>query len=126
MRWLGMASIAMSVSIAACGDRGGKAPAPVDNWQPAPDAQAIVGNWTDGQTTFVFGANGNYSWDKVVPCGAPPCPVTSTTGTYQVRGNKVYLNPPQGNDITVDFAFENKQSSVRLQEGSASFLLNKR
>ncbi len=123
MRWLGMASIAMTV--AACGDRGKPTPEH-ENWQPAPDGQAIIGTWTDGQTTFSFLENRNYRWEKVVPCGSPPCPVTNNSGTYEVRGGKVYLDPPQGNDIVIDYLFENKQGTIRLQDGSSSFLLNRR
>lgn len=59
------------------------------------DAGALAGSWAAGQTKVSF-EGANYTWEEVRPCGAPPCPVTTKSGTFEVRRGQVYLTPAGG------------------------------
>lgn len=125
IRWAGAAVVAMGLALGACGDKEAKK----DNtptWTPAPDGDAIIGSWSDGANTFTFDSNLNYRWEKEVSCGKPPCPTTATSGTYSLKQGKVYLDPQEGNDLVIDYTFENQQKSVSLHAGSDSWNLGKK
>lgn len=127
IRWVGAAVVALGLSLGACSHETKK-----DNNGPAfvaaPDGEAIVGTWSDGANTFTFDANLNYRWEKEIPCGKPPCATSATSGSYQLRSGKVYLNPPQGNDVVIDLSWADQQKTVTLHSGAdnATWTLHKR
>ena len=112
-RLLVVALAVTGLGMGACGgDEKKKDDGPT--FTPAPDAQAIVGSWGAGDDTVTFDANGNYKWESIVPCGAPPCPVKATTGTYRLAGGKVALDPAEGNDQELGYSFGGNQTTVTL------------
>ncbi len=117
-RWLGTALVTMALTLGACGSSEKKDTGPA--WTAAPDAEAIVGTWGSGASSATFDANGNYRWEKEIPCGNPPCPTQADSGTYRITHGKLYLDPQQGDDQIVEFSFGDKQSSVNLQGGTTS------
>ncbi|MFO0745593.1 MAG: hypothetical protein U1F43_07965 [Myxococcota bacterium] len=92
----------------------------------APDGEAIVGSWSDGANTFTFDGNLNYRMEKEIPCGKPPCPTTATTGTYKVAAGRLVLDPPEGNDILLNFGWADNQKTVNLTGEGGAWTLHKR
>jgi hypothetical protein len=130
-RWYGIAALTMGLALGACG--GGKkntTPTPVEPaFVPAPDAEALVGTWSDGKATFTFNGRA-YKWSEVVPCGAPTCQENEKgAGEYELRNNgKVVLKGGLGDkgDLMVTYAFQNNQKTVVLSDGASTWTLNKR
>jgi hypothetical protein len=91
-----------------------KAPAaPVDNTPTMSDAEAAVGTWASGQNSITLMSNGSFRWDMPRPCGAPPCPIKTTTGTYQIHGGQLHLNPTEGNTLTMPYRIHWAGKNVR-------------
>ena len=125
MRWLVLAVVAMGLAFSACGSSE-KKKEEGPTWVAAPDADALVGAWASGGNSVTFDANGNYRWEKEVPCGNPPCPTSASSGTYRLAHGKIYRDPQEGDDKIVDFAFADQQKTVSLTEDGKSWSLNKR
>ena len=96
LRLFVLASVALTLSLGACGSSEKKKTDTPTETAPTvttrPDSEAIVGTWQAGTTTIKFTADGKYTWNETRACGAPPCPTTSSNGTYQFRNGKLYLN----------------------------------
>lgn len=100
------AFVAFTFSATACGSSEKKAaPAPVNTTPTMADSEALIGSWGDGATRLTFDNAKNYSWGETRPCGAPPCPTTTATGTYMLRGGKLYLDPAEGKDEVLVYRF---------------------
>jgi hypothetical protein len=114
MRWLGVLVVSAGLALGACGSSE-KKKEPVDTGPTAlPVKEALVGGWTDGTSTLKLMAGGAYSWVESRPCGAPPCPSTSTSGTWQLRNDKIYLDPADGGDEIISFDLMDHQSRLVL------------
>lgn len=112
-RLLVVALASMGLGMGACGsDEKKKDDTP--SFTPAADAQAIVGSWGNSDGSVEFDSNGNFKWEKIIPCGAPPCPTKATTGTYTVSNGRVLLDPAEGNDESLTLSWGNNQTSVTL------------
>lgn len=115
IRILGLALVAVSFTFAACGSSK-TAEAPPAEETPAPTmapADALVGTWQDGTSTFTFGADKNFRWQQTRPCGSPPCPVTTSAGKYEIRSGKIYVTL-DGDTEVMEMAFNGDQSQLTL------------
>jgi len=113
-RWLVVASVAMGLGMVACGSSEKKDTGGDTTFTPAPDAQAIVGSWGNSEATVTFDGNGHFKWEKMIPCGAPPCPTTMTDGTYTLANGKVIMDPTEGNDMSMSYSWGGNQTSLML------------
>jgi len=115
-RFIGLSLLALTLSFAACGGGEKKnvevAPAPTPVATMAPD-QAIVGTWRDGSNTFTFGADKSVVWQQSRACGAPPCPTTTSRGTYELRHGKLKV-ALDGADEMMEMSFNGDQSQLNL------------
>jgi len=125
VRWLVLAMVTTGLAFSACGSSETKKTDDTPAWTAAPDAEAIVGAWKSGDNSVTFDANGNYRWEKAIPCGNPPCPTSASSGTYRITHGKLYLDPQQGDDQIVEFTFGDMQKSVSLKDATGSWSLNK-
>jgi len=75
---------------------------PTETEVELPVDKAIVGTWgAPNGATAVFNDDGTYVWETVTTCGKPPCPKSSTRGSWKVQhGNKLYLTP-QGGELAI-------------------------
>jgi len=128
MRWLGVVVVSTGLALIACGSSEKKKNPDGSTFTAAPDAQALVGTWSDGSRTVAFDAGGSYRWEEARPCGAPPCPATATSGTWQLRNGKIYLDPQEGGDEIVEFTFAEMQKTVSLssKKQGSTWVLKKR
>jgi hypothetical protein len=130
-RWIGIATLSMGLALGACGSSKKQAPAaPVEPaFTAAPDAEALVGTWSDGSATFTFNGRA-YTWSEVIPCGAPTCQEKAKgAGDYDLRnGGKIVLKGALGDkgDLMVTFSWQNNQKTVVLSDGASTWTLNKR
>jgi hypothetical protein len=130
-QWLTVAALAAGFAFSACGSSEKKDTTPTaPAFTPAPDNEAIVGSWSDGQSTLTINGNGTYRWDDSIPCGAPPCPVKSTNGAWELRRDKLVLTPSdaEAGADPVAFSFENNQKTVKLSSNKQNrdWTFNKR
>jgi|GEM_PF-1699076 len=116
-RFIGLSMLALTLTFAACGGSDKKkdepAPTPTPVATMSPD-QALIGTWKDGSNTFVFGADKSFKWMQTRPCGAPPCPTTTSTGTYSLRHGDIFINM-NGADEVMKMSFNADQSQLMLQ-----------
>lgn len=68
-------------------------------------AQALVGHWKAGKLQIVFGADGSYTWIQARACRKKPCAADTTSGTFKIRRDKLYLSPGEGNDLALGARF---------------------
>jgi hypothetical protein len=113
MRWLGVVVVSAGLALGACSSEKKKT-TEAPTFVAKPDAEALVGSWSDGSATVSFDAGGSYRWEEARPCGAPPCPATATSGTWQLRNGKIYLDPGEGGDEIIEFAWADQQTSLSL------------
>ncbi len=83
-----------------------------------PDGEAIIGTWSDGTTTLTLGADKKYSWEMMRPCGAPPCPTTTSGGTWVLRSGKLYLDPNEGSDEVIKYNLDQTTRSLGISSSS--------
>ncbi len=130
MRWLGVLAVSAGLALGACGSSEKKKDEPVETPTVAPksDQEALVGSWSDGASTITFQSGGAYTWEESRPCGAPPCPSTATSGTWQLRNGKIYLDPAEGGDEIIEFDLMDQQSRLALTSAkqNKTWSLNKR
>lgn len=115
-RFLGLSMLALTLTFAACGggDKKKDAPAPTAPVATMSADQALIGTWKDGSNTFVFGADHSFKWMQARPCGAPPCPTTTSAGTYSIRHGQIKVTM-NGSDEMMNMSFNADQSQLMLQ-----------
>ena len=114
--------LALTLTFGACSHDKKAAPvevAPTPVVSTVPADQALVGTWKDGSNTFVFGADQSFRWEQARPCGAPPCPTTTSTGTYEFRHGQVKITL-DGADEMMNMSFNADQSQLSLQSNKRS------
>lgn len=128
MRWLGVVVVSAGLSLGACGSSEKKKQDDTPAFVAAPDKDALVGVWSDGNNTISFDAGGAYRWEESRTCGAPPCPSTSKSGKWELRNGAIYLNNAEGGDERLEFSFSNQQKSLSVssKKQGSSWSLNKR
>lgn len=109
-----LASLALALSLGACGSSDKKTTDTPAETAARPDAEAIVGTWKAGTTTIAFGADGNFTWSETRPCGAPPCPATTSNGTYEFRNGKLYLNAAGETTEVIEYEWATGQNGLML------------
>ncbi|MCB9730659.1 MAG: hypothetical protein H6744_09090 [Deltaproteobacteria bacterium] len=95
---MALIAFSLSLSVGACHKDQKKAdePAAGPSTPQMSDQEALPGTWQAGQSTFMLGSDGKYTMQTVRSCGAPPCPTTKQTGTWELRRGKIYLTPAGG------------------------------
>jgi len=129
-RWFGVTVVMVGLTFGACSSKDKKpTEAPVAVYTPMADSQAVVGAWSDGVAMFTFGADGNYKWSEITPCGAPTCTESQrAAGAYQFRQNRIMLGGALGSngDLSVTYIFQNDQKTIVLSDGTKTWTLNRR
>lgn len=120
-RLIGLSLLALSFTFAACGssDKKKDEPAVVAPMATMSPDQALIGTWQDGSNTFVFGADKSFRWMQARPCGSPPCPTTTSTGTYELRHGQIKVTL-DGADEMMNMSFNADQSQLSLQSNKRS------
>lgn len=110
------AVIGMSLAFGACSSSKKKeeAPAPTPQQVLLPDSQALIGSWTDGSNTFTFNGNNTFSMTKSRGCTNPPCPSTTTSGTYQFRSGQIYISSPGQEDQVLTYILNQGAKTLSL------------
>jgi hypothetical protein len=107
-RILTMAVIALSLSltVGACKKKQTKTDEPVAGpAQPQmSDQDALAGTWQSGQSRITMTADGKYTSETVRSCGAPPCPTTAKSGTWELRRGKLYMTPSDGEVDVLEYS----------------------
>jgi len=134
-RWIGVAFVTMGLALGACSKKQTtQEETPGDEstaFAAAPDNEAILGGWSDGQNTFTFNKGGTYSWVESIRCSSPPCKeVAKANGTYQFRGQRILLGGGLGaqGDLSLNFSWANQQNTLQLTGGAGTYnwTLNRR
>lgn len=121
MRWLTVMVVSAGLALGACGSSEKKKEEPAGpTFEAKADSEALAGRWSDGMSTITFDPGGSYRWEEARPCGAPPCPSTMTSGTWQLRNGKIYLDPQEGGDEVIEFGFADQQTSLSLSSNKRS------
>ena len=98
-----MVSIGAPLSLTGCADDN-KNVAPPPKAAPMPTGRAaLIGQWASGRRRLSFFANGNFTWNMIRPCGAPPCKLVQLTGTFAVAGNQISLTLANGKSFNVGY-----------------------
>lgn len=97
LTFLGTAS-----SLTACSDKAEVDPGPAKVQLPTGRA-AVVGKWKSGTSLLVLENGGNFMWDMIKPCGAPPCAKQRLGGTWAHSGNSITLNLANGKSLPLTY-----------------------
>lgn len=98
-----MMSVGAPIALTGCADDD-KNVAPAPKMAPMPTGRAaLIGQWANGRRRLTFFANGNFNWQMIRPCGAPPCKLIQMAGTFSVAGNQISLTLANGNSFKVGY-----------------------
>lgn len=114
-----LALLFVTLGLVACGggDKKVAKDEPVQETQPQmTDAEALVGTWGAGNERLSFTDDGRYTWEKTRPCGAPPCPKETASGTWQLRNDMLYLDPQAGGDRVLSYQLSWEPRTLALSE----------
>lgn len=102
---LAVLALSLSLSLGACKKKQTKTDEPVAGpAQPQmSDQEALAGTWQSGQSRLTMTTGGKYTAETVRSCGAPPCPTTSKSGTWELRRGQIYLTPSDGEVDVLDY-----------------------
>lgn len=126
IRWMGFAIVAAGLSLTACSSSEKKATSTTSAFVAAPDAEALVGKWSDGNTTVTFNSSNAYSWKSTRSCRVEPCQEVTSTGNYSLRHGSLYLDPSEGSNESYSFSFSNQQRTLSLSSDKGTFVFTKK
>lgn len=86
---------------------------------------ALAGSWRAGQEHLLLTMEGVYTWERVLACDLPPCPVNQTSGTFDLRGRDVTLATldGKGHVLTLALASDPRRLTVRSDKLGQSWTL---
>jgi len=97
-----MLSLGGGLSLTGCSDdKETTAPPPKAAPAMPTGRAALIGQWASGRRRITFMDNGNFSWNMLRPCGAPPCQLVQMNGTFAVNGNQIALTLANGKTFNI-------------------------
>ncbi len=86
---------------------------------------ALAGSWRAGQEHLLLTMDGVYTWERVLSCDVPPCPVHQTSGTFELRDRAIALATVKGPELVLDveLASDPRRLTVHSESLAASWTL---